>query len=74
MDFRPHAFVSVSEGFPFWLLGLEPGMVDRIYFPGARNATKLWDLLVINEVPNPLITKAITYLGINKVRFDSNGS
>jgi hypothetical protein len=75
MDFHPHAFVSVSEGFfPFRLLGLEPGMVDQIYFPGARNATELRALSVIDGVPNPLITKAVTYLGINKVRFDSNGS
>jgi hypothetical protein len=49
-------------------------MVDRVYFPGARNATELWALSVINGGPSPLITRAVTYLGINKVLFDSNGS
>lgn len=73
-DYAPHAFVSVSEGFPYWILGLEPGMVTRLHFPGSHNATALRSLSEINGVASPLVTKAVTYIGLNKVRFDSAGA
>jgi hypothetical protein len=73
-DHHPLAFVSVSEGFPFWLLGLEPGMVASLHFPGSRNASKLRASSVINGVASSLITKAVTYLGINKIHFGSGGA
>jgi hypothetical protein len=66
--------VSVSEAFPFWVLGLKPAMVSTLYFPGTRNARDLRTLSVINNQPNPLITKAITHLGLSKVKFGSLGS
>jgi hypothetical protein len=73
MDYSPRPFISVSERFPYWLLGLEPSMVSTLHFPGIRNATALRNLATINDSPNSLITKAVTHLGLSKVRFDSVG-
>jgi hypothetical protein len=37
-DYSPRPFVSVSQTFPFWLLGLEPSMVSTLHFSGIRKA------------------------------------
>jgi hypothetical protein len=73
MDHSPRPFVSISEHFPFWLLGLEPSMVSTLHFPGIRNAEALRNLATINGTPNALITKAVTHLGLGRVRFNSIG-
>jgi hypothetical protein len=73
MDHSPRPFVSVSEQFPFWLLGLESSMVSTLHFLGIRNAEALRNLATINGAPNALITKAVTHLGLGKVRFNSVG-
>jgi hypothetical protein len=61
MDHSPRPFVSVSEQFPFWLLGLKSSMVLTLHFPGIRNAEALRNLATINGAPNALITKAVTH-------------
>jgi hypothetical protein len=73
MDHSPRPFVSISEQFPFWLLGLEPTMVSILHFCGVRNAAALRTLATINGPPTPLITKAVTHVGLSKIRFDSIG-
>jgi hypothetical protein len=66
---------EVRTGANNWLLGLEPAtMVSTLHFPGTRNARDLRRLSFISDKPSPLITKAITHLGISKVKFDSLGT
>jgi hypothetical protein len=72
MDYSPRPFVSVLERFPFWLLGLKPSMVSTLYFSEIRNAAALRLSATINGATIELITKAMTYLGLSKVRFNSS--
>jgi hypothetical protein len=58
-DYSPRPLVSLSQTFPFWLLGLEPSMVSTLHFSGIRNAEALRILATINGAPNPLITKVV---------------